>query len=159
MPRDCTEALSISCTVTYSPVWTWRDPIHMPNKQRKQGRKTKQPQQPNINTMMKNAVTAAVRSLPGAQRPQNSFLGDVGQFAGNGIFKIFGMGAYKMSKNSLYSSKTGSQVPFMHSTNESITFRHREYIGEVSSSIAFTTATYPVNPGMSATFPYLSTIA
>ncbi len=90
---------------------------------------------------------------------QNTFLGNLGMMAGNGISKIFGLGAYKMKANSLYDSSTGSQVPFMHSTNESVVFRHREYLGDVSSSILFQSNPFAVNPGLQATFPYLSTIA
>lgn len=107
--------------------------------------------------MVQTAVRAAMQTVP---KPKtNSFLGDVGQFAGNGISKIFGLGAYKLSSNSLFNCSTGSQVPFMHSKSESVVFRYREYIGDISSSTAFALSTYAVNPGLSATFPYLSTIA
>lgn len=37
--------------------------------------------------------------------------------------------------------------------------RHREYIGDVNGSVAFTASSYAVNPGMSQTFPWLSRIA
>lgn len=37
--------------------------------------------------------------------------------------------------------------------------RHREYIGDVNGSIAFTLTSFPINPGMSQTFPWLSQIA
>jgi len=91
--------------------------------------------------------------------PNQSWLGNLGMAAGNGVSKFFGLGAYTLQKNSLWDSKTGSQVPFMHSTDESIVFRHREYISEITSSSAFTAYTYDVNPGNSGLFPYLSTIA
>jgi len=120
----------------------------------------RQPQNANINATVQKAVSAALKQIQPAMNPKgNSFLGDIGQFAGNGISKIFGLGAYKITRNSLYSAATGAQVPFMHSSSESVVFRHREYIGEVTSSNAFTTTTFPVNPGMPSTFPYLSTIA
>lgn len=127
-----------------------------PSKKSKRGAKSSQ----DINQIVKTAVTAAMKAVNPVVAPKgNTFLGDVGAFAGNGISKIFGLGAYKISRNSLFNAQTGSQVPFMHSTSESVIFRHREYIGEVTSSTAFTTSTYPVNPGMPGTFPYLSTIA
>jgi len=53
-------------------------------------------------------------------------------------------------------------VPVMHSTSESTVIRHREYIQDiVSSSTAnnFHLNTFPINPGLSSTFPWLSTIA
>lgn len=131
----------------------------MPPKKSKKSRGGAKSSQ-DLNQVVKSAVQAAMRTMSPVVAPKgNSFLGDVGAFAGNGISKIFGLGAYKISRNSLFDARTGSQVPFMHSTSESVVFRHREYIGEVSSTNAFTTTTYPVNPGLSSTFPYLSTIA
>lgn len=117
--------------------------------------KTKRPQSVNTTKIAENVTNAVMSKLS----MKDSFLGQVGRFAGNGISKIFGLGAYKMSRNSLYDSTTGAQVPFMHSTSESIVFRHREYIGDISSSTAFTNQTFPVNPGLQGTFPYLSTLA
>lgn len=127
----------------------------MPPKKNKQAKQNSS----NITQQVQAAVRAAMRTVPAANPAKNTFLGDMGQFAGNGISKIFGLGAYKMARNSLYSSQTGAQVPYMHSSSESIVFRHREYIGEVSSTAAFTTTTYPINPGLAVSFPYLSTIA
>lgn len=37
--------------------------------------------------------------------------------------------------------------------------RHREYIADVNGVVAFGTQTFAVNPGLSATFPWLSTLA
>lgn len=89
----------------------------------------------------------------------SSILGDIGTFAGNHLSKIFGMGAYTLNQNSLFDSKTQNQVPAMHSSNESVTFRHREYIGQVASSTAFAQTRYAINPGLGKTFPYLCSIA
>ncbi len=46
-----------------------------------------------------------------------------------------------------------------YSGDGKITVRHREYIGEVNGSVSFAATQYAVNPGMAATFPWLSTIA
>lgn len=89
----------------------------------------------------------------------NSVLGNLGMLAGNGISKFFGLGAYKLKQNSLFDSQTGSQIPFMHSTDETIVFRHREYLGDLVSSTGYTTLSFDLNPGLEKTFPYLSTIA
>ncbi len=40
-----------------------------------------------------------------------------------------------------------------------VRIRHREYIQDVSGSVGFSCTQLPINPGMSATFPWLSTIA
>lgn len=92
--------------------------------------------------------------LFGYRSPGAALGGLLGGYTG----KIFGSGAYSMSRNSLWT--TGAQVPVMHSSNESVTFKHREYIGDVTTSTAFSVVnTFNVNPGDSICFPYLSGIA
>jgi len=92
-------------------------------------------------------------------RPKNTFLGDLGALAGNGLSKIFGLGAYQIKQNNIYKDLMSNQVPVMHSSSESITFRHREYISDVTMAASFTASPLSVNPGMAVTFPYLSAIA
>jgi hypothetical protein len=72
--------------------------------------------------------------------------------------KIFGEGAYSMDNTRW---DTTNQVPFMHSTNESVIFRHREYIGDIVATVDAYQNLYEldVNPGISDTFPYLARIA
>ncbi len=43
--------------------------------------------------------------------------------------------------------------------NGGIRVRHREYIQDVSGSVAYSVSSFPLNPGMAATFPWLSTMA
>lgn len=106
-----------------------------------------------------NRVGSMVMQRMAPPPPSNSFLGNLGQFAGNGISKIFGLGAYKMSRNSLWDNQTGSSVPFMHSSVESFVFRHREYLGDLASSTTFSSRVFSINPGLEDSFPYLSLIA
>jgi len=81
----------------------------------------------------------------------------ISQFFGGG--KIFGSGSYKMNGNNCNWS-TASQMPQMSSSNGVFTVSHREYIGDISSSTAYVTQrTLAINPGLPASFPYLSTIA
>lgn len=107
--------------------------------------------------------------------PKRSFLGSVAQgvgsmfgssigglagVAGDAFSKILGLGAYSIKNNTLVEEMiTGRQVPVMHSSDESVIIRHREYIGDISSTTAFTNNTYYVNPGLASTFPWLSSIA
>lgn len=69
---------------------------------------------------------------------------------------IYGKGGYRVKKNTI-SNK--SQVPYMHSMKDGFRIRHREYIGDVNSSTAFSNSSYSVNPGLNGTFPWLSAIA
>jgi len=148
------------CPSMYSPVSSLRYPIQMTNKRNNNKRKVAAPsQKQTINNIVQAAVSAAVKKVNPTlqQKGNNTTLGDLGMLAGNGISKIFGLGAYKLKSNSLY--RTSNQVPVMHSASESIIFRHREYIGDVSSTNAFTVVQYPINPGLPQSFPYLSTVA
>nr|QKV51189.1 putative capsid protein [Crucivirus sp.] len=72
---------------------------------------------------------------------------------------IFGQGAYKtkLNRNSLIYA---SPVPAVHSVGESIRIRHTECLYDISSSTtSFVQTRYAINPAVSATFPWLSTIA
>ncbi len=108
-------------------------------------------------TPFADAGRIAGRSLAQLIHPALAGLGSsAGSFIGSGIGKIFGSGAYAMT-NSLWN--VSQQCPAMHSSDESVVFRHREYICDISGTTAFTLSEFPINPGLSITFPYLSTIA
>lgn len=83
-----------------------------------------------------------------------------GQAIGYMLGKLTGLGGYEYKRNSLVAGgKSSSQVPFMHSAKDGVRIRHREFIQDLSSSVAFTNTSFSVNPGLSATFPWLSTVA
>lgn len=67
---------------------------------------------------------------------------------------IKGFGAYTLKKNSLL---TG--VPMFANSNGRFIFQRQEYLGEVTPSVAYNLVRYPINPGQSATFPWLSEVA
>jgi hypothetical protein len=87
----------------------------------------------------------------------------------------FGMGDYEegeapMKEGELPTSNSllavasegdaGYAVPMMHSSGTSTRVVHREYLGDVySSTEAFVTLSFPVNPGMEETFPWLAPVA
>lgn len=84
--------------------------------------------------------------------------GAMGNSAGGILSNILGFGDYAVSKNSLV---TGN-VPTMHGGQEEITIKKREYLGDISSGLANTwaiAAEIPLNPGLAASFPFLSAIA
>jgi len=81
--------------------------------------------------------------------------------------KLAGFGDYAVQgvnpkENSLMSSLMVNGPPSLQSTRaRSFTFRHREYLADVitGATSAFSINSYPLNPGMPDTFPWLSTIA
>lgn len=80
---------------------------------------------------------------------------------GGGIQSITGSGAYSVKANSMIATD-GSQVPYMHSSEETIRIRHREYLGDVyTSAVAgdFSMQKYEINPGLDQVFPWGAQIA
>lgn len=133
------------------------------NNKPKQNQANNNGQRPAGNRRSRKRRNANRQVMAMSQPPPPPTLGSVGgqlgTIAGNFLSKIFGLGAYKMKRNNVYNDMVSQQVPVMHSSSESVVFRHREYIADVSSSTTFTTTSYSVNPGLSATFPYLCNIA
>jgi hypothetical protein len=75
------------------------------------------------------------------------------------ISKWLGFGAYKVGRNSIMQESDGT-IPMMHRESQSVVVRHREYLGDVKSSINYTKALeLALNPGLASSFPWLSTMA
>lgn len=102
-----------------------------------------------------------------AGRAVGSFFGNsgighsVGRWLGTGIGSIFGSGDYTLAGevpnyNVLTNSK---QIPQFTTTAQTNIVCHREYLGDILGTAAFTNAQYPLNPGLAQTFPWLSTVA
>jgi hypothetical protein len=86
----------------------------------------------------------------------------VGTSLGTATSKWLGSGDYAVGSNSVVRSslKAASSIPAMHADGQSIVVRHKEYLGEVISSTSFTVQqSFPLNPGLSTTFPWLAGIA
>nr|WRQ65428.1 structural protein [Tolivirales sp.] len=85
----------------------------------------------------------------------------VGSGIGAALSKWLGSGDYQVSSNSMVSSmKASGSIPMMHKNDQTVVVRHKEFIGEIRSSIDFATRySLELNPGVSSTFPWLSRIA
>jgi len=71
--------------------------------------------------------------------------------------RMLGYGAYttEQAENVL-----ASRVPTMHATlDRGVRISHHEYLSDVASSTAFAVSSFPINPGLALTFPWLSTVA
>lgn len=98
--------------------------------------------------------------------PAGSALGSVlGKLGGGLVSKIMGGGDYQVTnagaikENSLLSN--ASNIPQFGTGKVVVNIKHREYIGDVISSStagAFQITSYPVNPGLASSFPWLSTV-
>jgi len=140
----------------------------MPPKNRKQPRaQAQQTKRKNKGTAKGGTSLGEITNMMAKLSTPKSQTTDLGRMllhGGNmlgglvGLPKIFGSGSYALEQNSLWNA--GQQVPSMHSENETITLRHREYIADVSiAGVVYASTVYAINPGLPATFPFLSTIA
>lgn len=147
------------------------DPIQMTNKK---STKTVQKLQKELATLRlakknKNKKTARkqtpFRDVGGTLgKAVGSFFGaphveSIGKWLGSGIGSIFGSGDYTaMGPEPSYNIFAG-QIPKFSTTRATNVVSHREYLGDITGAAAFTNTVYPLNPGVSTTFPWLSTIA
>nr|QKV51231.1 putative capsid protein [Crucivirus sp.] len=100
--------------------------------------------------------------LAAAAPAAGAYLGDQAQKL---VKYVTGWGDYKIGVNSLI--KSADSVPEFKNTGSSrcTMIRHKEFIGDViggalvSSASVFTIDTFPIQPGNSTTFPWLSKIA
>lgn len=87
----------------------------------------------------------------------------LGTAAGAQLSKWLGSGDYTLSRNSLV-LKGSNTIPSMHNDGQSIIVRHKEYVCDVFSgtgtpSVFNVFDEYALNPGLRASFPWLSTVA
>lgn len=84
----------------------------------------------------------------------------LGGIAGKGIAGITGFGDYQIIKNDMLDE--GMLTPTFTDLNHGITVCHREYIKDIVAPAIpslFNLESFPINPGISKTFPWLSQIA
>jgi len=80
--------------------------------------------------------------------------GNWGRSLGDVLGKVTGLGAYKVSTNSLM---TGNVPVFGGGAGTIIS--HREFVADVNGSVAFNNTVFPINPGLGTLFPWLSLCA
>lgn len=84
--------------------------------------------------------------------------GLIGTLAGGAIGRMYktitGHGDYKILSNSLT-----RPMPVPSFGENCIRIRHKEYLGDLNSAALFTSYSYPINPGLASTFPWLAPIA
>lgn len=54
---------------------------------------------------------------------------------------------------------SGAALPVIKNSSTGIIIRHKEYLGDINPSTEFNVNSYPINPGIEKTFPWLSQIA
>lgn len=119
----------------------------------------KKTKQPVVQTIIKTVEKKAPKKKSFTQ----SNIGDLIDGAADMLSGLFtGRGKYEVSKNSLMANIDNTVAPSFETVRDGLRVRHREYIGDVISSATaglFNNTVYQVNPGLAATFPWLSAIA
>lgn len=114
----------------------------------------------NLAKMLNKAVSLAMKgggTLLGGLVGQPSMGGQAGSWLSN----VTGFGDYQVTSNSLITAPVsmGTGVPNFAGNSRSIRIKHREFIGDITSSVAFALTSFAINPGNPLLFPLLSTMA
>lgn len=85
----------------------------------------------------------------------------IGTDLGATISRWLGSGDYSVSMNSITDKVSASgTIPSMHKDGQTIVVRHKEFLTEVVGSTTYAVQQqFPLNPGLSSTFPWLAGIA
>jgi len=111
--------------------------------------------QASIGRMLLNGAGAALGGALGG--PAGAV---VGRSISDGVANIVGLGEYSINSNVLMHEDPLRVKNKSH--NGETVIRHREFLGDVltsSTAGAFNIQTYPINPGIEQTFPWLAQIA
>lgn len=116
--------------------------------------------------MVKAAVKAGLKQLPkGTFKTAGRMMGGLvghpalGGKMGSALSKFSGYGDYISNNLVNTSGYDGVSVPKFGDASNGTRIQHSEYLGDVSSSVAFRSDRYAINPGDAKTFPWLSQIA
>lgn len=129
-------------------------------KSRMQGKKQSQrktskpkPAKQKQGSLGRSLLKAGLGGLGGFLGPAGATVGaSLGDWGAN----ILGMGDYEVKNNTLLE---GNGVPRVHAGKHAVTISHREFLGDITGSTAFSNRVYTINPGSAITFPWLSNIA
>lgn len=86
-----------------------------------------------------------------------------GELAGSHLAKIAGFGEYNVKANSLLAEvQEGVAIPQFGDAKHATIVRHREFVQDIvvpATPATFTNVSFPMNPGNSSFFPWLSPVA
>ncbi len=123
------------------------------NNRRRRQRKTKNSSMKSIlKTAVKEALILGGGALGGTiGGPEGAMIGSK---AGALLSKITGMGDYTIKKNSLLTNGAT-----FGNDSRSVRITHHEYLGDVTASTSFESTSYPINPGLAYSFPWLAQLS
>jgi hypothetical protein len=106
-----------------------------------------------------SAVGSHLGGAVGSLFGKSDFGKNVGKWLGSGIGSIFGSGDYMTTGPMPSENVFGGTIPKFSTTHASNIVCHREYIGDVLSTTAFSNSAYPIQPGLAGSFPWAASVA
>lgn len=86
-----------------------------------------------------------------------------GRFLGKHASKLIGFGDYNVTNEKLIKTNSlfthSASPPTVINTPTGCIVRHREYIKDINSATGFSLQSFPINPGLATSFPWLYNIA
>lgn len=101
----------------------------------------------------RNLLRGGAGLLGNVLGPVGSSLADKGAMW---LSDVLGMGDYEVKENTLMNNQSG--VPSFSESKHSVRIRHREYLGDITGSVGFSSRSYTINPGLETSFPWLSNV-
>lgn len=87
----------------------------------------------------------------------------IGGIIGHGIGKLIknltGFGDYSIEQNSMFEGGMSPPQVINSRDNGGFIVRHREYVKDIKATSTFTNESFPLNPGLQSSFPWLAGIA
>lgn len=83
----------------------------------------------------------------------------VGADLGARASRILGFGKYTVQENTVIHGNPPPTFLNTGAERQGIEVCHREFLGNVSGSVAFSSRSFPINPGCKSTFPWLNNLA
>ena len=110
------------------------------------------------NTPFRNAG-ATLGGLAGSLLGNPTIGRNLGALLGTGIGSIFGHGDYAVTGPGARYNVLSGQVPRFSTTSATNIITHREFLGDITGTTAFTVRKYRINPGNPQTFPWACNVA
>lgn len=126
----------------------------MSTRKHKKKKKTAKPKLPLIVPRSASALAPPLKGQGGYS------IGDLLEKGLDAVAHLFGIGSYEVKTNSLYTGSSdmpNAQLPEFEAPV--IRIKHKEFLGNILSSEEFSSSKFVINPGLYATFPWLSGIA
>lgn len=120
------------------------------------------------NRTAQTAYDMAMSHLMPTMEGSGLYIGRGGLHSGKGMYTgpglYTGEGEYQANTNHLIQSKSSMDVvpQFVAETDDGVTFSKREYVSEIygpRAGVPFQVQSFAINPGLEATFPWLSQVA